>query len=436
MIDRFGNPIDPSVGYARGTILSGPETEVEKLRFGRQLVRQRLETCGPAGLFDLTGLPRAWPLRPEDLPKLESQLSFYAHFEGKAEPLALAYVRADPARHDALLVNRVSAAAFAVMAALLEPGAVVVSLSPRAGSRSHPSVQRAVERVGGRFCEAVGLDAVRGLLDEVPAARMLVVTPITADKRHLPPSEYAEALALARRRGLIVFADDAHMSARCSFFGDPTGFQLGDPDVLVFSSDKHMIGPRAGVLVGRKDLIDRVRRVALEFGLEAQSGQYVAVMRALEQHDPMAIKSAGELVYQLLPMVQAAYGQERAYLAGPGVAIGGEDALEIACEMSGVQRPALVPVEAATIVSLHMLRQHGLANVAALSMPGSAPTIRIMMFRDGHKAGIARMLAGLDDSFKVLAGVLEDPDAARDLILGESRAPSGQSHGRAHTIGV
>jgi L-seryl-tRNA(Ser) seleniumtransferase len=420
--DRFGNPIDPTVGYARGGILSGPEQEVAKLRFGRRLVRERLEQHGPEGLFDLTGLPRAWPLREDDLPKLESQLTFYTHFEGKAEPLALEYVKADPTRNDAVFINRVSAAALATMLALLKPGDTVISLSPLEGSRSHPSIQRAVERVGAAFIEVVGFDAFRAAVEHQADPRMLVVTPITADKQHLDPEVYRRVIEYARQRNLILFADDAHMSARCAFFGDPTGFQLGELDLMVFSSDKHMIGPRAGVLVGRKDLIDRIRRVALEFGLESQSGQYVAIMRALEQYDPEAVRHAGELIHELLPRVQALYGAHRAYLAGPGVAIRGEDALEIALEIAGGDQPELSALEAATLVSMRMLSHHGLATVSAMSMPGSAPVVRIMMFRDGRRAGVERILAALEDGFQTLASVLKEKDAARPMIVGEAIA--------------
>jgi hypothetical protein len=165
-----------------------------------------------------------------------------------------------------------------------------------------------------------------------------------------------------------------------------------------------------------------VRRVALEFGLEAQSGQYVAIMRALEAHDPEAVRRAGRLVHDLLPRVQAVYGRQRAYLAGPGVAIRGEDAIEIALEIAGTDRAALSPVEAASLVSLRMLTQHGLATVTAVSMPGSAPVIRIMMFRDGPRAGVERILAALEDGFQTLASVLNEPEAAAPLILGQPAA--------------
>lgn len=418
MLDRFGNEIDPTVGYARGPVLSASKDEVLKLRYGRRLVRQRLERFGSSGLFDLTGLPRAFPLNPEDLPSLASQLTFYTHCDGKAEPLALGFVGADPSRHSALILNRVSTAVLAICFAFIKPGDVVLSIAPKQGSRSHPSVQRAVERVGGVLREAVGLEGVRALADQYPHAKMLVVTPITADKRHLDPQEFRGAVALGRERGFTVFVDDAHMAARCAFFGEPAGFQLADPDLLVFSADKHIVGPRAGVLVGRQKLMEPIRTLALEFGLEAQSGHYVAVTRALEAHDPEAVRRAGLLVYELLPRVQEAYGAGRAYLAGPGVAMSGDDAIAVALGINGASGSQLTGVEAASLVSLQMLAEHGIATVAAVSMPGSAPVIRIMMFRDGPRAGVERILAALEDGLQTLASVLNEPEAARGLILG------------------
>lgn len=57
-------------------------------------------------------------------------------------------------------------------------------------------------------------------------------------------------------------------------------------------------------------------------------------------------------------------------------------------------------------------------SAAALSLPGSTPVIRITMFRDGPRAGIARIRAALDDGFQRLAAVLNAIDAAREMILG------------------
>ncbi len=58
--DRFGNPIDPTVGYARGTILRGTDEEVAKTLRARRLVRDRIEGDGVDSIYDLTGMNRVW----------------------------------------------------------------------------------------------------------------------------------------------------------------------------------------------------------------------------------------------------------------------------------------------------------------------------------------------------------------------------------------
>ncbi len=250
MNDRFGNPIDPTVGYARGAILAGPDEEVARTLHSRELVRRRILEAGNEAVFDITGLRRATPIQPEDLPNLDSQFTFYAHFDGRAEPLALRLVKADPEVYDAVLVNRVSAAMLAVSLALLEAGDTVLSFVPR--GRSHPSLQQAVERVGATFVEASGPQELQEQLDELGRVEMLAITPVTPAKHHLEVDEFRWALTLGRPRADLVFVDDAHMCARTAFFDDPTAPEMGDVDVLVVSSDKHMLGPRAGMLVARK----------------------------------------------------------------------------------------------------------------------------------------------------------------------------------------
>ncbi len=58
-VDRFGNPIDPIVGYARGRILRSSADEVTKTAHGRAIVKDRVRRLGEDSVFDLSGLPRA-----------------------------------------------------------------------------------------------------------------------------------------------------------------------------------------------------------------------------------------------------------------------------------------------------------------------------------------------------------------------------------------
>jgi L-seryl-tRNA(Ser) seleniumtransferase len=209
------------------------------------------------------------------------------------------------------------------------------------------------------------------------------------------------------------------MASRVGFFEEPRTFEVGAIDLAVCSADKHVAGPRAGVFVGRKDLVTTIGSRAYELGFEAQAGQYVGVANALRNFDPSVIKRAGELAKQLVEVLARQYGAKRAYLGGPGVSISGDDVLDIASEQRGTdEKPALVAVEAAGLVAMEMLEQDGILTIGAVSMPGSAPVVRLMMYPDGHKLGIERIAASLENGIGRLAGVLDDVNEARSQLLG------------------
>src|SRR5262249_36110444 len=158
--------------------------------------------------------------------------------------------------------------------------------------------------------------------------------------------------------------DDAHMASRVAFFDEPRTFQVGAVDIAVCSADKHVAGPRAGVLVARKDLITLIGSPAYELGLEAQAGQYVGAGNALRDCSPATVKAAGELARRLVLVLAEKYGATRAYLGGPGVSIGGDDVIDIAMERAGSKgKPKLVAVEAAGLVAMEMLAKDGILTI-------------------------------------------------------------------------
>jgi L-seryl-tRNA(Ser) seleniumtransferase len=273
---------------------------------------------------------------------------------------------------------------------------------------------------GARFTEFFSFADLENAWRAEGAPRVLLVTPITASKKHLALADFKKALALPRAPHTLVFVDDAHMASRIGFFEEPRTFQVGAVDLAVCSADKHVAGPRAGVFVGRKDLVTTIGSRAYELGLEAQAGQYVGVANALRDFDPAVIKRAGELATQLIEVLAGQYGAKRAYLGGPGVSISGDDVLDIAREARGASgKPALVPVEAAGLVAMEMLEQDGVLTIGAVAMPGSAPALRLMMYPDGAKLGVERIAASLESGIARLSRVIDDVDAARAQLLGD-----------------
>src|SRR2546427_310938 len=115
--DRFGNPIDPTVGYARGRVLRGTDEEVAKTLRARALVRE---------------------------------------------------------------------------------------LAP-AGGVTHPSVTRPIAMAGATFEEFHDLQSLERAWRAGPTPRLVVVTPITASKRHLDLAVFCRALGLPREARTLVY---------------------------------------------------------------------------------------------------------------------------------------------------------------------------------------------------------------------------------------
>lgn len=415
--DRFGNAFDPIVGYARGTILKGTEEEVQRMLRARHMVGNRVRTKGADSIYDLSGMNRGAGLTEDEVPHLTSHVPFFERFEGKTEPLALKHMGADEKRHKALIVNRVSAANFIALTTILAPGDTVFALAPAGGS-SHPSTVRPIAMAGAEFQQFHSIDALEKAWQTQGPPRLLLITPISASKRHTDLADVQRALALPRAAHTLAYMDDAHMASRVGFFREPRTFEVGDVDLAVCSADKHVAGPRAGVFVGRPDLVEEIGSRIYELGLEAQAGQYVGVANALRNFDPEVIRQAGELAKQLLEVMQGQYGA-RAYQGGPGVSISGDDVLTIAAKQAGVtDKPKLVAVEAAGLVAMEMLGQDGILTIGAVSMPGSAPVVRLMMYPDGHKLGVERIAASVENAISKLGEVVNDVDAAREKLLG------------------
>ena len=400
--------------YARGEILSDAAAEARKSTQGRRKVKERVLALGKDSIYNLTGLVRAFPLDPQDLPSLENQFTFYTHFLGRAEELALKLTGAEAQHFAAVFCNRVTSAMLAVMLGTLTRGDRVLSLVPR--GRSHPSVQQAVELVGATFHEVQGIEALEQAITNGPW-KMLVVTPLTPTKYHLPAADFRRAITLAKERDLMVFADDAHMMSRSIFYEEPVTFELGDVDLSVWSLDKHVPGPRGAVIVGRQELMEGISAEAFQFGLEAQSGHYVAMLRGMEAFDPEPIRRAGALARELFERLRPRFG-DRVYQAGPGVAISEDDFAELALERAATRETPLVPAEVSATGCFLLLKHHGAITIPITGYPGAAPTFRLMMHPDGARIGADRLEAATDDALDRTAGLLKKPDQVRQLLLG------------------
>ena len=404
----------PPQDYPRGQILATSADEARKSTQGRRLVRERVLSLGKDAIYNMTGLVRAFPLDPEDLPTLENQFTYYTHFLGRAEAMAVKFTGATSRDHNAVMCNRVTSAMLAIMLGTLQRGDAVISLVGK--GRSHPSVQQAVELVGADFIEVENIEALE---DNLPLQswKMLVITPLTPSKHHVPADQVRRAIQLAKDRDMLVFMDDAHMMSRTIFFDEPPTFQLGDVDLSVWSLDKHVPGPRGAAIVGRKDLMEQVSAQAFQFGLEAQSGHYVAMVRGMEAFDPEPIKRASALARTVHKEFQARFGPT-VYQAGPGVALTAEDFTEVVFQRAASRETTLAPSEVSVAASFLLLKNYGVITIPITGYPGAAPTFRLMMHPDGERFGADHLVHAVEDTIAQTATLLQHPNHVRTLLLG------------------
>lgn len=401
--------------YGRGAILASPVEEAKKSSRGRRMVRERILAKGKDSVYNMTGLVRTFPLDPEDLPGLENQFTFYAYFMGEAEELAVREVGGHPSQHGAVLCNRVTSATLAIMLGVIERGDRVLSVVQK--GRSHPSVQQAVELAGAEFYEVVGVESLEEVIAQGPW-KMLVVTPLTPSKYHIPADDVKRAVDMAKEAGMLVYSDDAHMISRCVFFDEPRTFDVADVDISVWSIDKHVPGPRGAAIVARQDLMDMIQAQAFQFGLEAQTGHYVAMLRGMQALDTSRIEEASELAREAYQRFKRRYG-DRVYQAGPGIAFSAEDFTDQVTECAGAKPTALVADETSITGAFILLRDHGIITIPITGYPGAAPTFRLMMHPDGGRFGLDRLEQAVEATIAETAKLVHQPDEVKSLLLGD-----------------
>ena len=87
-------------------------------------------------------------------------------------------------------------------------------------------------------------------------------------------------------------------------------------------------------------------------------------------------------------------------------------------ERAGTRQTALVPAEIAITGCFLLLQHHGVITIPITGYPGAAPTFRLMMHPDGGRFGLDRLEQAFDDTFDRTAGLLQQPEAVKTLLLG------------------
>jgi L-seryl-tRNA(Ser) seleniumtransferase len=234
------------------------------------------------GVIVHTNLGRA-PLAEEAIAQVVETARGYSNLEldltegtrGSRQDHVAALLRRLTGADAALVVNNNAAAVLLALAALGEGREVVVSRGELIEIGDGFRIPDVLMRSGARLVEvgttnrtrakdyekAVGPDTA--LLLRVHQSNFRVV-----GFTELPRLE--ELAAVARRHGLPL-VDDQGSGALLDLPGEPTAKEslAAGADLVCFSGDKLLGGPQAGIVVGRADLVERLRRHPLQRAVRA-----------------------------------------------------------------------------------------------------------------------------------------------------------------------
>ena len=414
-VDRFGNPHAPNLPYARGKILASTEDDFAKLQLAWRLIRER----GPRNIFVFTGLEHRMPLAADELEFADDEIGPALSYP-RLKALALEHLGGSPERDDVAVFNRLTGATMATHLTLVKPDDVVIGVSE---SHSHPSVVRAAAQAGARFIDTAGLAAFRdAIATEQPALVVLTRLAVTYDL--MPLDAIRTVVRLAHDKGALVYVDDAG-GARVgpAASEQPRTLELG-VDIGATGLDKYgTVGPRFGLLAGRKELLGRIRAKGFEFGMEARQALYPAVVRTLEQYDPARVRALiatnKEIAAELRPLIG-----NRLRETATTVQIAADDILEVAMERGGVAEAPVVPYEASAALSMLLLRDFDMLMVHFVGVPPGTADLLIKFVPPETLArfgGARKYAEAVNAALTKVGELLRDPEQLRELLLGPHR---------------
>ncbi len=417
-LDRYDNPIDDTVGYARGMVLKSSADEARKLLHAQKIATKRVLAKGIDSITVFTGNVRDYPIREDDISTLCEEWIGAGLLQDDLHSAAIQHLGGD-ASHTVFIANRTSAGLIAAVCALSN-GLPVLSVVPQNG-RPHASVYRGCDlaRVGLVNIES---NADMSPLESLPSGGLAVVTTVTSRLEIMTDAEIGLAIEHARRRAATVLLDEAYGArVRTLLKGGRPSLALG-ADLVITNGDKAgLAGPRCGILAGKQALLDRVRTQASEWGMEARAPIQAGALRALQSFDGnRLIKQAGDGAALCAAMQD--YWGEALHRTVLGPMINEDDIFEKVAHIAqyGEYRPT--PCEVTSALGIVLLRDHGLITANTHGQPGASPTLRLKPVKDAvARLGGADAVAGIiRNALETVAANTQTPQQLASLLYGET----------------
>jgi L-seryl-tRNA(Ser) seleniumtransferase len=234
------------------------------------------------GVIVHTNLGRA-PLAEEAIAQVVETARGYSNLEldlregmrGSRQDHVAALLRRLTGADAALVVNNNAAAVLLALAALGEGREVIVSRGELIEIGDGFRIPDVLARSGAKLVEVGTTNRTRAKDYEkaIRAETALLLRVHQSNFRvvgftELPKLE--ELAAVARRHGLPL-VDDQGSGALADLPGEPTAKEslAAGADLVCFSGDKLLGGPQAGIVVGRADLVEQLRRHPLQRAMRA-----------------------------------------------------------------------------------------------------------------------------------------------------------------------
>jgi L-seryl-tRNA(Ser) seleniumtransferase len=383
-------------------IISLPHDEMKRREAALKFISFQVKHGSRSNLYDLTGLSGRFPLEREDLDLLETYAGS-AIFDEALQKVGKEHLGGDKV----LALNRTSSALLATILALVKPGEEIIHFLPNLPS--HPSIPRSAKLIGASYQEYDSLDEFQ----ITPCTALVVITGSTMDHQVLAIQDFQRIIGLCQSSQVTVLVDDASGARlRTIIYGQPRALDMG-ADLVVTSTDKLMDGPRAGLMSGNVQLIDRIKTKALQFGLEAQTPILAGMVKALMNFD-------AERIMKAFGRKKTLYQDLRVFLPGiqqtpTGIMLSPEFLLlELANKDSNVSVSAR---EAATLFAMILLKEHHIITIPAVGMPGVSATIRMdLASKDAENLDDEYLINAFMETLAHFQEIINDVESCRKVL--------------------
>lgn len=268
---------DIQAGFEAGDLVERAEAEAASL-----LAPKLRRVLNATGVVVHTNLGRA-PLSQEALARVDEVGRGYSNLEfelesgarGSRQDHVAAPLRDATGAEAALVVNNNAAAVLLALAALAEGREVLVSRGELVEIGDGFRIPDVLTRSGARLVE-VGTTNRTRLADYERALseRTAVILRVHQSNFRIvgftEQTQLRELARLAERAGVLL-VDDLGSGVLAPLGDEPTvrsSLEAG-AHLVTFSGDKLLGGPQAGIVVGRADLVERLRRHPLQRALRA-----------------------------------------------------------------------------------------------------------------------------------------------------------------------